>query len=415
MDKPIDNKEKKRRRRKRLLGITGWSLPAVALVAAAFYFSTGKSVSREAITIAEAHCGPLETTVAASGKVVPAFEEIVNSPVASSIVAVYVQPGDSVRQGMPLLELDLSTTETQYKNLQDAHMIKVNELRQLRLANKSALSDIEMQVKIKEMEVNTLEIEVRNEVRLDSIGSGTGERVRRARTAYETGHLQLQALRQRLVDERERLGAVEEAAVLGVGNSARDLDEVARLISRGKIPAPHDGIITFLNNRIGSTISAGEKVAVVGDLSSFKILAEVPEGSSFKIRPGAPAKIRLSNVELDGTVSNVEPQSVDGAVPFTITLADASNRRLRPGIRTQVYVSYGFKESSVLIPNGQYFNGPGNYMLYVADGDRLERREVKLGDSNREWVEVVEGIAPGEQVVVSDMQKYLSHKSLSIK
>lgn len=415
MDKIIDKEVQKRSRRKRLLRISCWSAAGIALIAAAFIYTGGKKVKASDIVISEAHQGPLETAVAASGKVVPAFEEIVNSPVSSRIVAVYAQPGDSVREGMPLLELDLRTTETQYKNLRDAHQIKVNELHQLRLANKSTLTDLAMQVKIKEMEVNTLAIEVENELRLDSLGSGTGERVRKARTAYNTGTLQLDALRQKLVAERERLAAVEEAAVLAVGNSARDLEEMARVVSQGKIPAPHDGVLTYLSNSIGSTIAAGEKVAVVGDLSRFKIDADVPEGSSFKVQPGASAKIRISNVELDGTVTNVEPQAIDGAVPFSVTLTDASNARLRPGLRTQVYVNYGFKESTTLIPNGEYYAGPGEYMLFVADGNKLIRREVTLGDSNRQWVEVKEGISPGEKVVTSDMKKYLTYKSLTIK
>lgn len=415
MDKIIDKEVQKRSRRKRLLRITCWSAAGIALIASAFIYTSGKKVKASDIVISEAHQGPLETAVAASGKVVPAFEEIVNSPVSSRIVAVYAQPGDSVREGMPLLELDLRTTETQYKNLRDAHQIKVNELHQLRLANKSTLTDLAMQVKIKEMEVNTLAIEVENELRLDSLGSGTGERVRKARTAYNTGTLQLDALRQKLVAERERLAAVEEAAVLAVGNSARDLEEMARVVSQGKIPAPHDGVLTFLSNSIGSTIAAGEKVAVVGDLSRFKIDADVPEGSSFKVQPGASVKIRISNVELDGTVANIEPQAIDGAVPFSVTLTDASNARLRPGLRTQVYVNYGFKESTTLIPNGEYYTGPGEYMLFVADGNKLIRREVTLGDSNRQWVEVKEGISPGEKVVTSDMKKYLTYKSLTIK
>lgn len=415
MDKLIDIEVQKRNKRKRLIRISCLSAAGIALIAGAFIYTGGKTIKASDITISEATRGPLETAVAASGKVVPAFEEIVNSPVSSRIIAVYAQPGDSVREGMPLLELDLRTTETQYQNLRDAHQIKVNELRQLRLANKSDLNDLAMRVKIKEMEVNTLAIEVENELRLDSLGSGTGERVRKARTAYHTGKLELDALRQKLAAERERLAAVEDAAALGVGNSARDLEDMALVMSQGKIPAPHDGILTYLSNSIGSTVSSGEKVAVVGDLSRFKIEAEVPEGSSYKIRPGATAKIRISNVELDGVVANVEPQSVNGAVPFIVTLTDATNSRLRPGLRTQVYVNYGFKESTVLIPNGDYYSGPGDYSVFVADGNKLVRREVTLGDSNRQWVEVKSGISPGERVVTSDMKKYLAYKSLKLK
>lgn len=415
MDKIIDKDTQKRNSRKRLIRIACGSAIIIALIAGAILYTGGKTVRASDIKLSEAVRGPLETAVAASGKVVPAFEEIVNSPVSSRIMAVYAQPGDSVKEGMPLLELDLRATESQYKSLQDAYQIKVNELRQLKLANKSALNDLAMQVKIKEMEVNTLAIDVENEQRLDSLGSGTGERVRKARKAYDTARLELDALRQKLVAERERLAAVEDAAVLGVGNAARDLEDMGLVMSQGKIPAPHDGILTYLSNSIGSTVAAGEKVAVVGDLSRFKIEASVPEGSSYKVKPGATVIVRISTSELEGTVANVEPQAVEGAVPFNVTLKDASDKRLRSGLRTQVYVNYGYKESVVLIPNGEYYGGAGDYQMFVADGDKLVRRKVTLGDSNRQWVEVREGISPGEKVVTMNMEKYLNNKTLKLK
>lgn len=415
MDRIIEKTEQKRHRRKRLLRIAYWAVPAIAVAGIGISYLTGATVKAQDLTIVEAETAPLETSVAATGRVVPAFEEIVSSPVASHITAVYARPGDTVTAGMPLLAIDLRATEAQYNNMRDAHQIKIRELSQLRLANRIALSDLDMQVRVKAMEVNTLATEYADERRLDSLGSGTGERVRRAQTAHRTAELQLQALTERLAAERERLAAVEEAAVLALGNSARDLAEMERTMSRGRIPAPRDGVLTFLSSSIGSAVAPGEKVAVVGDLSSFKVTAEVPEGSSFKVRPGADVTVRLGNIELGGTVANVEPQSTGGAVPFTVTLADASNSRLRPGIRAQVYVSYGFKESAILIANGEYFQGPGEYNLFVAEGNKLHRRRVKLGDSNRLKVEVVEGIRPGERVVCSDMSRYEKYKTLTIE
>ncbi len=415
MDRIIDKNEMKRGRRKRLLRIACGSAGALVVAGIGISYITGATVNANDIRIVEAETAPLETSVAATGRVVPAFEEIISSPVASHITAVYAHAGDTVSQGMPLLALDLRATEAQYNNMRDAHQIKIRELEQLRLANRITLSDLDMQVQIKAMELNTLAIEVANERRLDSLGSGTGERVRRAETARRTAELELQALTGRLAAERERLAAVEDAAVLAAGNSARDLAEMEHIVNQGRIPAPRDGVLTFLSNSIGSTVAAGEKVAVVGDLSSFKVIGEVPEGSSFKVRPGADVTVRVGNVELEGAVENIEPQSTGGAVPFTVSLADASNSRLRPGIRTQLYVTYGFKESATLIANGEYFKGPGEYTMFVAEGDKLHRRRVRLGDSNRLKVEVVEGIRPGERVVCTDMKDFEKYKTLTIK
>lgn len=416
MDRIIEKSELKRKYIKRWLIRAAWIVPVLVCAFWGLSAIGGKSVKASDITFATVERGPLETAVAASGRIVPAFEEIIISPVASRILAVYAQPGDSVREGTPLLQLDLQEAETAYRNLHDSYQVKQNQLTQLRLSNRSTLDELDMLIDIKEMEVNRLAITVENERRLDSLGSGTGDRVRQAQTAYATGQLELKGLRQKLVNERERLASLETAATLELGNSRRDLEMMEYTLSQGRIPAPHDGILTYLSNSIGSTVSAGEKVAVVGDLSNFKISADVPEGSSYKVRPGADAIVRIGNVELKGTVANVEPQSTSGAVPFTVTLDDASNSRLRPGVRVQLYVSYGFKDDVVRIPAGSFYSGPGIYKLYVADGSStVRRREVKLGDSNRQWVEIISGIAPGEKVVTTNMADFENYSKLKIK
>ena len=97
-------------------------------------------------------------------------------------------------------------------------------------------------------------------------------------------------------------------------------------------------------------------------------------------------------------------------------LDDASNSRLRPGVRVQLYVSYGFKDDVLRIPAGSFYSGPGAYNLFVADGSSsLERREVKLGDSNRQWVEVISGLAQGEKVVTTNMTDFEKYSKLKIK
>lgn len=416
MDKIIDKQEQKRRSRRQWIRIGLWSLTIGLVLFFGISKLTGKSILASDLKFGTAERGQITTAVAASGRIVPASEEIIISPVASRIIAVYAQAGDSVSKGMPLLQLDLQETETAFRNLQDAHLVKANNLEQTRLSNRTSLADIKMKIDIKEMEVNRLAIEVDNERRLDSLGSGTGDRVRQAQTAYATGVLELKGLRLLLANERERLASLEDAARLEVGTSRRDMEMMERTLSQGRIPAPSDGVVTYLSNKIGSTVSVGEKVAVVGDLSRYKVEADVPEGSSYKVIPGAHAVIRLGNVELSGSVSNVEPQSTSGAVPFSVVLDDAANPRLRPGVRVQVYVDYGFKDDVVRIPSGSYYSGPGEYLLFVADGDsKIVRRKVRLGDSNRDWVEVTSGIAPGDRVVMTDMSKFEKYSSLKVK
>lgn len=415
MDKQIDKSQLRKEQRARLIkaGLIGGGI----IVAGVFLFSWfGKTVDSRDLRFSEAEEGPLETAVAATGKVVPEFEEIINSPVTTRIVKVYAQPGDTVKTGMPLIQLDLESAETDYDKLLDQQQVKEQELTQLQLNNRTQLSELAMQIEVKEMELNRLQVEVDNERRLDSLGSGTGDRVRQAETSFATCRLELRQLRERLANEKLRMAAAEKTQELNLSSFRKDVALQRRTLDQGRIPAPHDGVLTFLSNEIGSQIAAGEKVAVVSDLTSFKVQGQVAEGNSEKVAIGAEVKVRIGSTELKGVVANITPQSNSGIVEFNVRLDESHNPRLRSGLSTELSVNFGYKDKVIRIANGPYFRGPGDYSLFVQTGDdTIEKRKVKLGDSNRDFVEVVSGLQPGDRVVVSAAEEYDRYNKLKIK
>ena len=101
-------------------------------------------------------------------------------------------------------------------------------------------------------------------------------------------------------------------------------------------------------------------------------------------------------------VSVLSPMSTDGLISFTVQLDDESAPGLRSGLKCDIYVVYAYRENVLRLPSGTYYKGEGNYDLFVREGDRLVRRRVALGEANYDYVEVISGIEPGEQVVISE-------------
>lgn len=106
-------------------------------------------------------------------------------------------------------------------------------------------------------------------------------------------------------------------------------------------------------------------------------------------------------------MSSVTPLSKNGVISFTVQLNEDNNRRLRSGLKTDVYVMNAVKEDVMRIANASYYVGRGEYELFVRNSDKeIVKRKVQLGDSNFEFVEVIGGLQPGDEVVVSDMSQY---------
>ena len=118
MDREIPKEERQRMKRKRYVTI-GCTVAAIVAVVAVIMMLTRSSVSRKDLVIATVDHGTIQSSVSASGKVVPAFEEIINSPINTRIVEVYSKAGDSVDVGTPLLRLDLQSAETELDKLRE--------------------------------------------------------------------------------------------------------------------------------------------------------------------------------------------------------------------------------------------------------------------------------------------------------
>ena len=415
MDRELTPQERSRIRRRRLMPVICAGVVTIA-GGIAFMSMMRTSVRRQDVLLATADTGTIETSMPGTGSVVPAFEEIINSPISSRVVEVYCKAGDTVTAGTPLLRLDLQSAETDFNKLADQIEMKRYELEQQRINNDTHIKDLALQIKVKEMSVNRQEVELRNERYLDSLGSGTGDRVRQAELAYNTGRLELEQLRQKLANEREISAANMSVKKLDVGIAEKNMEEMRRTLADARVCAPRNATLTYINDQIGQKVSEGERIAVLSDLSHFKVDGELPDSYADKISVGSKAMVRIGQDKLPGRVSNITPLSRNGVVSFSVSLDDTSDPRLRSGLMVDVYIMSTIMEDVVRIPNPPYYSGAGIYQVFVLDGDnRLERRDVQLGDCNFDYVEVVSGVAPGEQVVISDMTRFSNNKSLKVK
>ena len=415
MDREIPKEVRDKERKKKFIKYGAIGVAAVVCIAVLISFMRS-SVNRKDLVFSEVDNGTIEVSVSASGKVVPAFEEIINSPINTRIVEVYRKGGDSVDVGTPILKLDLQSTETEYKKLLDEEQMKRYQLEQLKVNNNTYLSDLSMQVKISAMKLNRMEVELRNERYLDSLGSGTTDKVRQAELNFNTGKLELEQLRQQYANESKVKEADLKVKELEFNIFSKSLAEMKRTLDDAQIRSPRKAILTYITNQVGAQVAEGSQVAIISDLSHFKVEGEIADTYGDRVAAGGRAIVKIGNEKLEGTVSSVTPLSKNGVISFIVQLNEDNNKRLRSGLKTDVYVMNAVKEGVLRLANASYYVGRGEYELFVQDSkDEIVKRKVQLGDSNFEYVEVVSGLKPGDKVVVSDMSSYKNKNKLKLK
>ena len=409
MDREISKEVQRKEQRKQFIRI-GTAVGGFIVLIVVVISMLQTSLKRKDLNISTVDKGVIEVSVSASGKVIPAFEEIINSPINSRIVEVYKRGGDSVDVGTPILKLDLQSAETEYNKQLDEEQMKSLQLEQQRVTNHNKLSEMEMNLKVSRMELDRKAVELRNERYLDSLGAGTTDKVRQVELDYNVSILKLKEDEQKYKNEQALTEADLKVKELELNIFRKSLAETRRTLEDAQIRSPRKAILTYVNNEIGSQIGQGAKVAIVSDLSHFKIEGEIADTYGDRIAAGSKAVIKIGSEKLDGTISDVTPLSKNGVISFTVQLEEDNHKRLRSGLKTDVYVMNAVKDDVLRIANSSYYVGKGEYELFVVNGNQLLKRKVQLGDSNFEYVEVVSGLQEGEQVIVSDMNAYKSKR-----
>ena len=415
MDREIPKEVRNKERNKKIIRFS--AIGIVGIIGISVLISLLRTgVQKKDLVFSTVDKGTIEVSVSASGKMVPAFEEIINSPINTRIVEVYRKGGDSVDVGTPILKLDLQSTETDYKKLLDEEEMKRYKLDQAKVNSQTKLSDMAMQIKVSEMKLARMKVELRNEQYLDSLGAGTTDKVRQAELSYNTSRLELEQLKQQYANEKQIAAADLKVLELDLNMFRKGLAEMKRTLDDAQIRSPRKAILTYINNQIGAQIPQGGQVAIISDLNHFKVDGEISDTYGDRVAAGGKAIVKIGSEKLEGIVSSVTPLSKNGVISFSVQLKEDNNKRLRSGLKTDVYVMNAVKEDVLRIANASYYVGRGEYDLFVmTSDDEIVKRKIQLGDSNFEFVEVVSGLNPGDKVVVSDMTNYKNKNKLKVK
>jgi len=414
MDQVISPEVKRQRRRKLMMKV------AIVLAVSVGVFCFLINVFQPKIRGSEINFGivdrgVVEVSVYATGKVVPFAEEIITSPVSSKVLEVYKKAGDRVEKDEPLLQLDLETIKTEYDTKKESLAMQLGKLDLQRKTIASDLADMKMQVDIDEMTLKRAFVSLNNERYLDSIGASTQEKVREAELNYTVKGMQLEQLKRKYENKKSVSESEIKSLELDYKIAKRNIDLLFKTLGEAHVMAPRAATLTWINDQVGSSVSAGSNLAILSDLSSFKVEAEIADSYADKVSTGNRVNVMIGSEKFEGVIGNVTPSVNNGVIKFVVFLDDHANKRLRSGLKVDVHVTHAVTEEGVRLPAGVYYMGRGEYELWVKNGDKILKRKVVLGESGFEYVEVVSGLEEGEEVVVSDMGRYREREVLTIK
>ncbi|MCE7063221.1 efflux RND transporter periplasmic adaptor subunit [Dyadobacter sp. CY343] len=414
MDREVAPEYLKTSRNRRWLII----IAIVGAVGVIFYFfrkSLSSTLESARIRTSVVETGDVENTLTASGEVIPAYEQIFTSPIRASIKRILITPGTRVQPGQPIVELDKSLTEIEFERYQDQLELKRNSIDQLKMKLNKDLYDAEINDRIKSLNINKLRADHEDAKRLQKVGGGTAEDITRAENALKIAELEKQQLENDLKYNRESMGASLRETELGAQIEGKNLKELQHKLKMADIVADRKGVLTWVNENIGSSVNEGEMLAKVADLGSFRVEGSCSDVYADQVKSGLPVIIKINETEMRGLITQVKPSVKNGVIGFTIQLDNAKNESLRPNMKVEVYVVTNKSAKTLRIANGPAFTGKRKQYVFVLENGVARRRAVELGLSNFDFVEIKSGLKVGEKVILTDLNDYEHLEELNIQ
>ena len=375
---------------------------------------------------------PFMLTLAFVGRLAPREEVLVTSPTSGKVARVHFEYGGRVVAGQPLIELDTAKTERQHRTAQAEYLEAQDRLRALENWEQSPeITRLRRTVARAARELEAQRSKVAETALLLGQGIIPEQEHRAAERQYDAAEMSYDAGVQDL--ELAQAKAGEDAlkiARLRLANAQAAVRDLERTLASAVIVAPVSGVVLQTRDRQGRAregegeplklspgwpVSEGAFLVAIGDLDGLSVTGRIDEVDVVKVRPGQPVRISgdaFPGLELHGSIAQISAESRttgSSRVPTFDVTADVEPpgeehlQRLRLGMTANVTVVVREEPAALLVPIVAVHGRTGAFWVNVWDEENETSRQVpvEVGATTRHRAEIVHGIEPGDEVIVS--------------
>ncbi|MFD1167054.1 efflux RND transporter periplasmic adaptor subunit [Sphingobacterium daejeonense] len=416
MDRPIKQKTWNTKRILTVAGIAG----IVALIGASYYYTSGNSklnVDAERISIFKVKEDTFQEFIPINGTVLPISSIYLDASVGGRVEEKFVEDGAHLHKGDPImrlsntdLELTLVQQETQVLNLLTQNQIAQTNAQQATISNKNQMADVESAFREAERVYNL------NKKLLAEKAIGSQE-YEKSLNDYnyqkERVGLTKQIVKQDQISNSQKLNQDRETYKRTQNALELMRQKVGDLILR----APVDGQLTSFDAEIGQNKTAGERLGQIDVLTGFKVRADIDEHYINRIFPDLKGQFTIGNKVYELKIKKVYTQVKDGRFQVDMEFLNEVPQGIRRGQTLTIRLALSDETKAILLAKGGFYQQTAGNWIFKLDksGNVAYRTDIQLGRQNPEYYEVLNGLQPGDKVVVSSYETYDKIQELSIK
>lgn len=397
-----------------------WALGAFVILVVVLLLTGRRSVLRvdgSTILTGTARQGEFNDYIRVSGQVQPMTTVQLSPTEGGNVQRIVVEEGSHVNEGDVIVVLGNENLDMQILNSEAELAEKENILR-------NTMISMEQQKLSVRQEKLSLQIEVRRARRAYEQNKSLYEEKLIAKEEYlkASEDYELAKDKLELVTDRERQDSLYRSVQIAqmhesLENMRLNMNMIRRRKENLSVKAPISGELGLLDVELGQSVAAGAKIGQINNLDSYKIEAQIDEHYIDRVAPGLEATFERQNEKYSSVIRKVYPEVRDGKFKADFRFEGQQPENIRTGQTYYLNLQLGQSAEAILIPRGSFYQNTGGKWVYVlnADGTKATKRSVRIGRQNPQYYEVLEGLAPGDKVIISAYDSFGDKDELLLK
>ena len=398
----------------------GLAAAGVVLLAVLFYLfapsANSQTVDVSRLTISTAERGRFDDFLPLRARVEPLVTVYLDAVEGGRVEQRLVEDGAMVQQGQLLAVLSNSDLQLNVLARQTEVTQQINSMRSQELALSQTRLSNQRQVIEAELALQTARRQYELQRPLAERGFVPRRQMMDSQDAYEAARQRLALLRRTQATD-ERLQSSQLAQLRASTSALNQSLELARAsLDSLNLRAPVAGQLTSFEIQVGQSFNRGQRLGQIDSAGRNKLRAQVDEFYLGRVAEGQIAAAEVAARPFRMRVSKIYPQVRNGQFRIDLVFEGPEPQQIQRGQTMSTKLTLGDSSRAVMIPNGAFFNDTGGNWIFVVDknGSSAERRSVQLGRRNNDFIEVLDGLKPGERVITSPYSAFKERDRLTL-
>jgi HlyD family secretion protein len=405
---------------KRLL-LIGLGILVLSLIVYQLLFADNRStlnVNKDRLSIGTVKMGEFKDFIPVTGNVEPGETFYLDAIEGGIIAEIVRESGAIVEKGDTILTLTNSNLQLEVMQRETQLYEQINNLRQTRLlldqndlSQQAQLAEIDYQLNLLKPQYirfkSLFEQKLISEREFEEVRENYEYNVKRKQLTYRSYRNDSVAR----VFQLRQLSNSE-------ARMQRSLDAVGKILNNLTLKASRDGQLATPQLEVGQSVVSGQRLGQIDVMNNYKIRVGIDELYLPRVDVGQKGSFTFSGGEYNLVINKIYPTISNGRFEVDMVFEGESPEGIRRGQTVRIKLELGATEETLLLPVGGFYKDTGGNWAYIinpANKDEAVKQPIRLGRKNIDYYEVLEGLAAGDQVIVSGYENYGDNEKLSLE